>query len=223
MKRADPLCVPTPAPVRRSVGRAGLALWALGVLGLRAYYTTLLPINTGDITRHLYYGLATGRYGLAIAEQPLIHVSGAFQATAWNDLPYGYPVVTLLFFTAVAAIHPSLFFARALLTVIEAYNSFQLYKLTRKAWIGVLYWSLPASIWWASREGQFEPLQALFMFSALRLLRIAPWAGFACLALAIQTKLTAVLLLPFFLYTAPCWRLGIAHGCNPEHPGVYTI
>jgi hypothetical protein len=73
----------------------------------------------------------------------------------------------------------------------------------------LLYWASPLSIWWVSREGQFEPLQAMFSLVAILLLTGSPmWAGVA-IALAINVKVTAGALLPYMAWRM--WKLGNRH------------
>lgn len=188
---------------RKGVAHAPSVLFLFSIAAvsaIRLSYCVELPANTGDITRHLYVGLSVEAFGLEAAGQPLAAISPSLRRVAWSEIPYGYPVVPLVFFTVVSLIWPSIFFAKLVLTAIEGYNAWQLYRLTEQRWVGVLYWGLPASIWWVSHEAQFEPLQVVFVLAALRLLSRRPAEAFLLLALAIQVKLTAVLLLPLFLF-----------------------
>ena len=192
---------------------------AVGVL--RIYYCAQLPVNTGDITRHLYTGLVVLKHGLRSAGEPLISSFPEAGAVAWSQLPYNYPIVTLTYFTALAAMMPTIFFAKASLTVVEGINAFLVTRITGSRWLGLLYWGMPASIWWVSHEGQFEPLQAFFTFAAMSAFVLSPfWSG-VLLSLAIQTKVTALFLIPLFLWrswhraTLKPWMLGLVLGTIP--------
>lgn len=50
-----------------------------------------------------------------------------------------------------------------------------------------------------SHEGQFEPLQTLFVLGALCVLHKRKYVAFVFLALAIQVKITALLFIPCFI------------------------
>jgi hypothetical protein len=187
--------------------RAATILWitlAVGVLALRLHECLRLPDHTGDISRHIYYALLVAEHGLGAAGQPLSHYGPAYGGIAWADLPYNYPVVTLLFFTAMSWISPTLFFVRLSLTAVEAVNALMVGVISRDRWLALIYWAAPNSIWWISREGQFEALQSLFVFLAFLLLRRSPRLACVALALAIQVKLTAALLLPLVAWLI--WR-----------------
>ena len=179
---------------------------ASAVGAFRIYYCTLLPVNTGDITRHLYTGLVVLKHGFASAGQPLVSTFPGAAGVAWAGMPYNYPIFTLTFFTVLAAVMPTIFFAKLSLTAVEAANSFFVARITGSRWIGLLYWAMPASIWWVSHEGQFEPLQAFFTFAAITVFALSPvWSGML-LAFAIQTKVTALFLIPLFLWRS--WHKG---------------
>lgn len=178
----------------------GLAL-AVGVV--RLWQCAKVPTNTGDLPRHVVYGLVVLEHGVSGASQTLYEVSRSFGSIAWSRLPYNYPPVALGFFTLTSAISPTLFFAKLALTAVELANALLVFRITRQKWAALVYWALPGSIWWVSREGQFEPVQTLFVFLGLfALQRARPVWAMVALALAIQTKVTAVFLVPLFL-----WRL----------------
>ncbi len=185
--------------MKENAARLLLILLLTAVAALRFHYCTELPANTGDIARHIYQGLIVIDQGPQSAARPISEVYPRLRGIAWATEPYNYPAVTLAFFTLLAALSPTIFMAKLTLTLIEALNSYLLYRLTGHRWLAALYWMFPASIWWASHEAQFEPLQNLFVFAALLALkRRSPWS-LAFLALAVQVKLTAILLLPFVL------------------------
>lgn len=178
----------------------------LAVAALRVYECTRLPVETGDVVRNLLYGLAVGAHGPALAGQPLVEISSLWRTAPWAQLPYNYPPLTLAFFSAVAALSPTVFAAKLALTALEAGNAWLLAQTTGSRWLGVVYWASPMSIWWVSREGQFEPLQTLFTLLALLAATRAPLAAGAALGLAISVKMTAAALLPWLAYTL--WKAG---------------
>ena len=193
----------TPSPSTRfRISGSSIALLLLvgTVATLRLYYCTQLPVNSGDLPRHILHGLFALRDGLATAGTPLIDLDRRLLQVSWALLPYNYPPVTLLFFVITSAISPTLFFAKLSLTAIEGVNAWLIGRYTEQKWLGALYWASPASIWWVSHEGQFEPLQSLFLIGAIVALRRYRALGFLLLALAIQVKLLAILMLPWFLF-----------------------
>lgn len=202
----------------------GVAALALALAAIRAIQVETLPLITGDVVRNLLYGIAVREWGLGAAARPLADLSQAWRAASWSSLPYNYPPVTLAFFALVSAISPTVFFAKAVLTLVEAANGVLVARLTGSRPLGLLYWASPASIWWVSREGQFEPLQSLFSLLALLALPRFAFAAGVSLALAIQVKLTAVVLAPWIAHR--CWRaspralrlaaLGFALGLLPS-------
>lgn len=176
---------------------------ALAALGRRLYFTTVIPAYTGDTERNLLYGLLILRDGLAAARLPLEQISPHLERVAWSENPHNYPPLALLFFALVSTLSPTLFFARLVLTAIEALNSWLVWRITRSPWLALIYWISPISIWYASREGQFEPLQSLFMLLSLWALHSRRWrTAMLLLAVAVQVKVLALLLLPYC-----CWRL----------------
>ena len=185
--------------VPRSAWNGFFAVLVLGVLGLRLYHCAQMPAHTGDILRHLLYGLLVNRVGLSSAAHSLVEFSPAFANISWAGLPYNYPALTLLFFSLVAAILPTLFFARLCLTLLEGLSAIFIYGTTGERWLALIYWASPLSIWWTSREGQFEALQNVLVFLALYLLKRRPALAFVALGLAVQVKLSALFLLPLFI------------------------
>jgi hypothetical protein len=183
-----------------------LLLFVGAVAALRLYYCSILPVSTGDLPRHLFHGLLVLRDGIGSAGSALAEIDGSLAQLSWAGLPYNYPPLTLFFFTAVSALAPTLFYAKFVLTLIEGVNAWMIGRYTRQPWLGAIYWASPASIWWVSREGQFEPLQSLFLIGAILALRRYRVLAFLLLALAIQVKLLAILMLPWFL--AQVWSQG---------------
>jgi hypothetical protein len=182
----------------------GLVAAAVAVAAIRASQVEALPIITGDVVRNLLYGVAVREWGLDAAARPLAELSSAWRGASWSRLPYNYPPAALAFFTLVSALSPTVFFAKAALTLVEAANAALVARLTASRGLGLLYWASPASIWWVSREGQFEPLQSLFTLLALVALPRFAFAAGVSLALAIQVKLTAIVMAPWIAQR--CWR-----------------
>ena len=177
-----------------------LALAALlPVAGLRLAFTMAAPVHTTDLLRHVLYGRLVLDHGLAMASRSLLELGLTADLVPFKEVPYNYPVLALAWFVGVAALSPTLFCARLGLTILEAANAWLLYKVTRDPWFGVLYWCLPVSIWFVSREGQFEPLQSFFVLLALLALKKRPLLAAALMGLAIQVKVTAVFLLPYLV------------------------
>jgi hypothetical protein len=178
--------------------RGWLILGAAGVVAaFRLYQCGMLPYETGDIVRHVLYGVAVDQQGIAAAGIPLQSLSGAWSNVAWARFPYSYPPIALAFFALIASISPSVFAAKLALTLIEAGNACLISKLTRSRILGLLYWASPLSIWWVSREGQFEPLQSLFMLLAIAAAFELQFVSGAALALAASVKVTAGALVPW--------------------------
>jgi len=184
-------------------------LLSIGVAVFRFQKCLEPAIHSNDLPRQIYYGQIAREKGLAEAGTPLgVHYPDLVEA-GWHQKPYNYPPVFLAFFAGGTLLGTSLFFWKVLLTVMEGLNAILLGRLTRSWWVGLLYWATPSSVWWVSHEGQPDPLQNLLILGALLFTQQAVFArtgarvaAFLLLGLAIQVKLFAVLLLPYFL-----WRL----------------
>ena len=187
-----------PGPRRRWEGLL-LAAVVLGSAAVRLPLCLEPPVNTGDVVRHLLYGVIVGERGLPWAGVPLAQIDPAYAVASWAWLPYNYPVLALFFFVGVAAVWPSIFAVKLALTVVEAANAVLVARLSGSRWLGAVYWLYPSSIWWVSREGQFEPLQSLPALAALAVLPRSPILAAVLVGLAVQTKVTAALLLPLVL------------------------
>jgi len=181
---------------------AGIA----AVTALRVYECTLLPVETGDVVRNLLYGVAIGEHGLSAAGEPLREISIRWAGASWSNLPYNYPPTALAFFALIAAISPTVFAAKLALTALEATNAWLIHRLCDSRLLGLVYWASPASIWWVSREGQFEPLQTLLTLLSLLALARFPLLCGTALALAIAVKMTAAALVPWVAYNL--WKSG---------------
>ena len=186
-------------PTRIRAIRAATLSAVVAAAILRVWYCLLLPANTGDTLRHLVYGQLALQRGLGVASLPLAKISADFARVSWPDVSFNYPILALLFDVAMAWIWPSLFAIKLVLTLIEGANALLIWRWLGQKWIAVLYWISPISIWWASREGQFEPLQNLFCILAIGLFIRRRTLAWLLLALAIQVKLFAVFLLPLFI------------------------
>jgi hypothetical protein len=179
---------------------------ALAIGALRLYEIGSLPVITGDAVRNLLYGVAVREWGVTAAGRPLADLSPDWLGVSWAHLPYNYPPLALAFFSLVAAISPTVFAAKFALTLVEAANAWLVSRVGESRALGLVYWASPASMWWVSREGQFEPLQSLFALAALAALPVSPLAAGVSLALAVQVKVTAVFLAPWLAHRA--WRAG---------------
>jgi hypothetical protein len=196
---------------------------ALLVAAFRLLQCARVPVETGDVVRNLLYGVVVDEYGLASAGRTLVSISAQWSDIAWSQLPYNYPPIALAFFSLIAAISPTVFAVKFGLTIIEGINAWFLARLSDSPLLGLLYWLSPLSIWWVSREGQFEPLQTLFTLCALLALARYPFVCGLAIACAISVKVTAAALLPWIAFKL--WQtgrrgcvaaaLGFALGCVP--------
>lgn len=168
---------------------------------MRLWFCTKTPVNTADLLRSIHTALYVLRDGPAAAGVPLAELDPGLAGVGWARIPYSYPPLALPFFTVVAFLSPTLFAAKLALTLVEAANATLVARITGSRWLGVVYWASPASIWWVSGEGQFEPWMALFMLGAVALVRRHPAVALGLLACGINVKLTAGLLLPWLLLT----------------------
>jgi len=194
---------------------AGRRLWAM-VLGfaligsVRLWLCAVPPAETTDVLRNLGYGAAFWRHGLAVYDMRPRELTDAAWHELWPGHTYDYPVVTLLFFAVLARLGAGVAAAKVALTLIELTNALLILRLTRSRALATLYWASPASLYWVSREGQFEPLAVfaiLVMLDALARSRMAT-AG-AWLAIAIQTKLFPIVLAPLLFARDVTARAGV--------------
>ncbi|MCK6527194.1 DUF2029 domain-containing protein [Myxococcota bacterium] len=192
-----------PRPRGISPARIAALTLAVAVLALRLAWCCRAPLESSDLARQVVYGALVGEMGPRIAAIPLAGMQGGLGSVPFSGHPYNYPPVPLAFFAGIAAISPTLLAARLALTALEAANAVLVGVLTGRRWAGLLYWALPASLWWVSSEGQFEPLQTLFVLLAtLALTRGRLFVAGASLAVAVQVKLAPVLLVPWLLWAA---------------------
>jgi len=171
------------------------------VLLLRLYYTTQLPTSSGDLLRHVQYAALVPEHGLSVFDQPLAAVDPQLRGVPWSNVAFPYPATVLLFDALLGYVLPSIFVFKLALTLLELLGSLLVQRITGERWLALIYWAQPSSIWWASHEGQFEPLQNILVLLALYLLaRSRPRAWFV-FALAVQVKLFGLLLAPYFIST----------------------
>jgi hypothetical protein len=176
--------------------RVGFVLIAAAIGIIRLYECARLPSETGDVVRNLLHGLAVDAYGFAGAVEPLVRLSDRWSDVSWARLPYNYPPVALAFFALVAGISPTVFFAKLALTIIEGINALLVRRVSGSTALALVYWGSPLSLWWVSKEGQFEPLQAVFMLLALLVAASMPFLGGFFIGLGVSTKATAAALAP---------------------------
>jgi hypothetical protein len=175
----------------------------------RLYLCLQPPITSTDLLRYIGFGKEFWKYGLTIYNYPAEHFVGTPYAQHWPAMHFIYPALAMLFFALVSKIWPALVFGKLVLTAIEGLNAFLIWKISDDRLLALLYYISPASLWWFSREGQYEPLLVLFGLIALYLLARRPQWAYLNMALAIQTKYTPGFLLPYFLRKKIGWREGL--------------
>lgn len=198
-----------PAGTRRSVfsRKNGIALLYAGLLaagaGLRLVYCFLPTPTTTDLIRNLGYGQAFRYYGLLLYDMTPLDLSPSPCQFFWENHSYTYPPVTLMLFAAIAALSTALPVAKLILTLFDAIGAWAMWKYTGDRWIVLLYWLNPTSVWFTSREGQFEGFVVLWTVLALLALQHKKPYALGLLGIAVQTKFFPVLLLPYFLQNLP--------------------
>ncbi len=169
------------------------------VAALRLVYCFQLQVYTTDLNRNLAYGKAFSIYGFTLYDLTPYDLSPWPVQYLWPNHHYPYPGATLLFFAALAQLSTAVWVGKLALTALEAANAWLAYKITHDKWTALLLWCNPISIWFASREGQFEPWAAFWSLLAIYALRRGkPWA-LGALGVAVQCKLFPILLAPMFL------------------------
>ena len=185
-------------------------VWLFAAATLYRLYLCLQPpLTSTDLLRYIGFGKEFWKYGLTIYNYPAGHFVGAPYAQHWPTMHFIYPALPILFFALVSKIWPALFFGKLVLTAIEGLNAFLIWKISDDRLLALLYYISPASLWWFSREGQYEPLLILFGLIALYFLSRHPQWAYLNLALAIQTKYTPGFLLPYSLMKKIGWREGL--------------
>jgi hypothetical protein len=186
--------------VTGSLYRPALLTIFVIVLLLRLLLCLDVPMGTSDVLRHLGYA------SHALDTDAGVYTTQAqdYAPEAWTRLwpthQYFYPPVTILFFNIFTLFGAGIFWVKVVLTLIEVCCAY-LFKRQISELAAVLYFSSPVSIWYVSHEGQFEPLQVLFILLAIGAVRSKRWgwAGIA-LAFSIQVKLFGMLLLPWIAW-----------------------
>ncbi len=169
------------------------------VLLARLYQASQPPINSTDLLRYLGFGKEFWTYGLAIYNYTPRQFGDTPYSNIWADLQFIYPATAMFFFAAIAAVWPSLFFARLVLSLLELANGLLAGRLTGDRLYGLLLFLSPVSLWWTSREGQYEAVVVFFtLLALLHLARRTAWS-YGWLGLAIQAKYWPGILLPYFL------------------------
>ncbi|MGC9326026.1 MAG: glycosyltransferase family 87 protein, partial [Candidatus Hinthialibacter sp.] len=195
---------------------AGLAVL---VLAGRIYYCFQLPLYTTDLLRNLGYGKAFWDYGFALYDMTAFDLSPWPCQFLWHNYHYTYPPLTLLLFGLIAALHTSMVWGKIVLTIFDALSAWIIGRASGDRWLGLLYWINPISIWYTSREGQFEGYVVFWTVLAVwALQRRKPWA-YGLLGAAVQAKFFPLFLGPLFLarmsWKAPArlareWAWGLA-------------
>lgn len=165
----------------------------------RGFLLLELPVNTTDISRHLLYGLYFSRGHWEAMAMPLKQINDAFSVITWSNLPFNYPLYSAIPFILAQFFGGSIFAAKLILTLCELTNSILVYRLSGSRLIGLLYWALPVSMWYVSREAQFEPWQNLFILLCIFFLRSNTYLAIATFLIAVQIKLFSLALLPLIL------------------------
>lgn len=186
--------------------RTGVWLTALALgTGAHALACVRAPHDSGDLSRQVVTALLANRDGWSGLNQPIAEWAPSLAGKiSWGEVPYNYPPILLLFFQAVAWFSPTLFAAKLALTLVEAVNATLVARFCADWRAGVLYWCLPLSIWWVSREGASEPVQNCLLLLTLLAWKTHRVCAPAALVLAGQTKLMGVFLTPWLLWTS--WR-----------------
>ncbi len=189
-------------PSARGNERRGAFVLLLLVLAFRVWLCTDVPAETTDALRNLGYGSHLLDRGPALYRLP----PSAFDPEPWTyclrHFAYTYPPVTLCFFGVIGELSLGLFFAKLALTLLDLAVALVFLRCV-SAPAAVAYLAMPASLWFVSHEGQFEPLVAALAAAAILFVRRRDWfwAGWA-LGLALQAKQLAVVLVPWIFVRA---------------------
>ncbi len=152
-----------------------------------------------DLMRSVFSGRAIWEHGLSTAGRPLLEVfpnATVKNGVAWAENPYNYPPVAVGFFTFIAAIGGGRLMAKLLLTLCDAISSALIVRITKRRWLGIAFWISPVTMWWTSNEGQFEGLQSALAFGSIAAMGNPMLCGLL-LSLAVQTKITSIVLFPY--------------------------
>jgi hypothetical protein len=175
-----------------------VCLLALGGL-YRVYQVFQIPLYTTDTLRNVGHGLGFLTWGFRVYDLTAFDFSPLDSQFMWPNHHYFYPAVTLLFFAGISKIWASIFFAKVMLTVLDAVSTWLIFKTSEDRWTALLFWLNPISLWFSAREGQFEGLVIFLSVLALYgIKRHRVWA-FGILGLAVQAKIFPIFLVPYFL------------------------
>lgn len=158
--------------------------------------------DTSDTYRNLGYACHLRDAGTSLYTTFARDFRPESWTTAWPDLPYTYPPVTLCFFATFGSLGLGVFFVKLALTIMDLLVGLVFARQVSPL-AGLLYFANPASLWLVSREGQFEPLVVFFLTLTILAVQRGGWvAAGVGWALAFQVKQFAVLLLPWLLWKA---------------------
>lgn len=166
------------------------------ILCLRFFYVFQWPTVTHDVERHVLYGVALNHFGFDVVNKTPIDFGAEFARVTWAYRNYEYPVLCLFFSFLTTFVSPTVFFFKFFITTIDVISAFFVYKLTKDKLSTLLYFAFPASLWWASHEGQMESIQNLLMILAMYVVSRKPRFAFVLLGIAVQIKVIPILLLP---------------------------
>src|SRR6266849_5136340 len=193
------------APVLKALRHRTLyraVLWSIfaGALILRVALCFQVPTVTSDAYRNLGYASHAFDPGVSIYSTTAKNFAPEPWHRQWPDLGYPYPPVVLLFFYSFSIFGAGFFWVKITLTIIEVFCAY-LFKKRISGLAAILYFCSPVSIWYASHEGQFEPLQVLFIVLTVAAVGSRRWGmPGLLLALSIQVKQFGVLLFPWVAY-----------------------
>jgi hypothetical protein len=164
--------------------------------------------STTDLARTMNYAEVVRQHGLGALRHSLVWWHRP-ATSFWDGNVFNYPPVPLGFFWLLRVLGIGLVGARIALTLVDAATAALIGVRTRSRALGVAALALPQSQYWVSGEGQFEPLQAVFTVSSLVAFERFPFAAGVLLALAVQSKMTALAVVPVLLWWAT--RRGRTH------------
>ena len=171
----------------------------LAVVVYRLYLCAQPPADSSDLFRHLGWASHLFEQGPALYDALPTDFAPEFWTRFWSHEPYIYPPGALLFFSAFSTMGLGLFYVKAALTVLDAAAALLVWRIAGPL-CGLLMLSAPAAMWYTSHEGQYEGLLNLCLVASVFLVRRRRWVGAgATWGLALQLKLFAVLMLPWFI------------------------
>ncbi len=176
----------------------------LAALTYRLIACFLIPAETSDVFRNLGYGIHAFDDNFSLYRTRAENFFPELWCHIWRHLRFFYPPVTLVFFYLFYPLGLGIFWAKLALTMMELLCAW-LFKKHVSLLAATLYFCAPVSLWYSSREGQFEALQTLFIILACLSVHKKKWllAGFF-FAFSIQVKHFGVLLFPWIAHEI--WR-----------------